>query len=358
MHASLSDTAPETAARTRLPELFGREAQLFGWQGITLFAPRDWSLAAFSGDYSKGNLRMADEDGVRLELLWERPKQTPNVARSIELLLQNIAREAKRKKQEFESNESVTLLSPARREHADKEQISSFGWVGDKSEAVAHGFGAAWYCPQSERVIVAHVLGRGTQNPDKTRRLAAEVLNSCCSHAVGGWQTWSIFDLQVEIPEEFSLVVAKLQTGRIELDWERVPSSDPLQFLSPSAWGKRPERIGLRRLSAANVVLENETLEAWASRVARYMFKSYSLGAPVAERVLGVEGLRMSGALSDLRRRWRSRLFEWLLRRQRAVPSARAWQNEEANKLFVLLSDLENENAHVTQDVLDSIQTA
>jgi hypothetical protein len=358
MPASLSDPISESAPRARLPELFGREAHLFGWQGITLFTPCDWSLAAFSGDYSKGNLRLADEDGVRLELLWERPKQTPNVARSIELLLQNIAREAKKKKHAFEAVGSVTLLSRARREHADKEQISSFGWIGDKADVAAHGFGAAWYCPQSERVIVAHVLGRAVQSPDKTRRLAAEVLNSCRSHAEGGWQTWSVFDLQLEVPEEFHLVAAKLQTGRLELDWERVKAPDPLQFLSPRTWATRPERIGLRRLSAANVVLENESLEEWARRVARFMFKPYSLGAPVAERVLGTEGFRMKGALRDLRRRWRGQIFDWLLRRRRAAPSARVWRDEEANKLFVLLCDLENQNAHVANDVLDSIQTA
>jgi hypothetical protein len=279
------------------------------------------------------------------------------VERSIELLLQNIAREAKKKKQAFEVVGNTKLLSRTRRENADKEQIASFGWTGDKAEVAAHVFGAAWYCPISERVIVAHILGRGTQSPDKTRRLAAEVLNTCSSHAEGGWQTWSVFDLQLEVPEEFHLVAAKLQTGRLELDWERVKTPDPLQFLSLRQWGKRSERIGLRRLSAANVVLENESLEEWARRVASYMFKPYRLSAPVAERVLGHDGFHMKGALRDLRRHWRGQLFDLALRRRRAAPFAHVWRDDEANKLFVLLCDLENENAHVTGDVLGSIQS-
>jgi hypothetical protein len=335
---------------------------LLGWHGITLITPRDWNLATFGGTFRKGNLRLTDDEGVRLEMVWEEAKSTPNVARSIELLLQNIEREAKKKKHHFALAQNPKVLSKSRREHADKEQISSFGWIGDKAEPVAHGWGAAWFCLTSNRVIVAHLPGRGTENPDKTRRLASEVLNSCVSHATGGWQTWSVFDLQLEVPEEFQLVSAKLQTGRLELDWERVkvPAMDQLFSFRElrQNWGRRPERVGLRRISAANVVLENETLEAWTGRVAAHMFKPFRFASPQPQTVLGRNGFEMKGAQRDLRSAIRLKILDIILRRQTPPPYARIWQDEEANKNFVLLFDLRSENAHVAADILDSIQSA
>lgn len=353
-----SAAPPESKSPARLPELFGHPTQLLGWQGITLTVPQEWNPASFGGDFFKGNLRLTDDDvGMRLEFAWEQPKSTPDVARSVNLLLQNIAREAKKKKHDFEIVENAKVLSRTRREHADKEQITSFGWIGDKGQPVAHGWGAAWNCPVSNRVVVAHILGRGTQSPDKTRRLAAELLNTCISHGAGGWQTWSIFDLQLEVPDEFHLIGAKLQTGRLEFDWERVRPTTHSLVPPLRDWGRRLERIGLRRISAANVVLENETLEDWSRRVAAAMFKLYRLSAPQLTRVLGTEGYALKGALRDWRRDIRHKLFDKILRRRNPAPHATVWQNDEANKIFVLLCDLQSENAHVAAEVLDSIQS-
>ena len=339
----------------RLPELFGRDTAFLGWQGITLSMPRDWHLAAFGGDYFKGNLRVVDDTGARMEIVWEQPKSTPDVARSVTMLLKNIEREAKRKKHQFETLDNPKLLSRIRREHSDKDQLTNFGWIGDKEQPVAHGFGAAWHCPKSDRVIVVHFLGRGNESPDKTRRLAGEILGSCSTHAEGGWQFWSVFDLQLEVPEEFHLVGAKLQTGRLEFDWERLQKPDMTAFLAPKNWGRRPERIGLRRLSAANVVLENESLEDWSRRVAAHIFKPFRLGKPEVREVLSRDGYAMKATLKDLRREVRARFCDLLLRRPNSLAEALVWQDEEANKIFVLLTALRNENAHVRGDVLNSI---
>lgn len=356
MSASASpDFTTSTKNTVRLPELFGRETSLFGWQGITLSVPRSWNLASFGGDFGKGNARLTDDDGARLELIWESCKGTPDVARSVELLLKNIEREAKKQKHDFKAIENPKLFARARREHADKDQATTFGWSGDAGQIASHGWGAAWHCSESNRVIVTHFLGRGTESADKSRRMAVEVLGSCVCHAHGGWNTWSVYDLQFEVPEEFHLVAAKLQTGRLEFDFERIKVRDPLQMLSPSNWNKRVERIGVRRLSAANVILENESLKDWSGRVAVGMFKAYRLSTPVAAQVLGGEGIMLHGALRDLRREFRGKFFNLILRRKTTPPRATVWQDKDANKIFVLLADLQTENAHVQNDVLDSI---
>jgi len=340
-----------------LPELFGRETQLLGWQGISAIIPADWNLASFAGDLDKGNFRLTDDEGLRLEVFWEKPKGTPDVEKSIALLLSNIEREAKKKKHSFEAIEKPKLIPTSRKEHADKDQLLNFGWKGDADQDVSHGWGAAWHCAGSRRVVVAHIVGRRNENGDKTRRLAAEVLSSMQSKGVGGWQTWSAFGLQLEIPEEFQLTGAKLQTGRLEFDWQRVRPHAPLSFASPRDWFRREERIGLRRLSAANVVLEVDSLEEWARRVAAVMFKKFRFWKWDEANVGGEKACASRGQLKDLRRVFIGSIFDFVMRRPARPPELLVWHNEQDNKIFVLLCDLRDVNAHVKTDLLDSLES-
>jgi hypothetical protein len=340
-----------------LPELFGKPTQLLGWQGLFATIPQNWNLVSFGGDFSKGTFRLADDDGLRLEVLWEKPKNTPDVSRSVGLLLKGIEKDAKKQKLFWKEIESPKLIPRSRKEHADKEQLINFGWQGDARQTVSHGFGAAWFCPISNRVIVAHAVGTENDKLEKTQRMAAEVLSSFQSHGTGGWQTWSAFGLQLELPEEFQLTTAKIQTGRLEFDWERVRAHEPLSFLSPSQWGLRTERIGLRRISAANVVLENETLDEWAARVTPGFWKKLSFGKWEAAPVLKTEGFIARGALKDLRHRAMNWLLDKVLRRRSARPELTAWHDEADNKIFVLMCDLWPVNENVKTDVLESLQS-
>lgn len=342
---------------TRLPELFGKTTQLVGWQGITAIVPETWSLVAFGGDRHKGNLRLADEDGLRLEVLWEKPKQIPDVERSVQLLLDNIEKNAKKKKHEVKVVDNPKLVSRSRKEHADKVQLTNFGWLGEPDQTVSHGFGAAWFCEETNRVLVAHAVGTGTDNPEKTRRLAAEVLSSFQSHGTGGWQTWSAFGLQFEMPEEFALTTAKLQTGRMELDFERVVAHEPMRILSPKQWAKRPERVGVRRISAANVVLEHESLENWALRVATPMWKKFRFRKFEETTVLGKPGVLFKGAIKDHRQLLVGWLLDRIFRRRTPAPEMTVWHDEVDIKIFVLLCDLWPINAGIKADIIDSLHS-
>src|SRR5687767_3182274 len=112
-----------SSSAARLPELFGRPTQLLGWQGITAIIPREWNLASFAGDLDKGNFRLTDDEGLRMEVFWEKPKGTPDVEKSIALLLSNIERDSKKKKNAFQTIENPKLIPSSRKEHADKEQL-------------------------------------------------------------------------------------------------------------------------------------------------------------------------------------------------------------------------------------------
>lgn len=335
-------------------EIAGQPAQCLGWQGLSAVIPEIWVLTSFGGDKSKGNFRLADDDGLRLEAFWENPKGTPDVARSVELLFKSIEREAKKKKHAFSAIENPRLIPKTRKEHAGKAQLTNFGWSGDPDQVVSHGWGAAWFCEQSDRVVVVHVVGSGDENHEKTRRLAAEVLSSFQSHGTGGWELWSVFGLQMEIPEEFHLRAAKLQTGRIELDWER---ESRVSLLSPAEWGRRKEQIGLRRLSAANIVLENEPLEQWAGRAGVAFWRPYQFGKLSETEVLSHKGLHATGRLRDLRRYFIGLAMDRVFRRRTPPPEVAIWYDEDDNKLFALMTDLWPVNIGVRADILDSLQS-
>lgn len=328
--------------------------QRLGWQGLSALIPESWVLSSFGGDKSKGNFRLTDDEGLRLEAFWEQSKGTPDVARSVELLFKSIEREAKKKKHSFSAIENPRLIPKTRKEHAKKTQLTNFGWSGDARQAVSHGWGAAWFCEQSKRVVVIHVVGSGDENREKTRALAAEVLSSFQSHGTGGWELWSVFGLQLEIPEEFHLRTAKLQTGRLELDWER---ESRVNLLSPAEWGRRKEQIGVRRLSAANIVLENERLDLWASRAGVAFWRPYTFGALNETEVLSHIGLRATGRLRDWRRYLGGLLMDKVFRRQTPPPEVVIWHDAEDNKLFAMMTDLWAVNLEVQDDLLDSLQS-
>ncbi|MBV9467716.1 MAG: hypothetical protein JOZ57_00555, partial [Abitibacteriaceae bacterium] len=73
MPASTSPPSPHKERHKKvapLPALFATETHLLGWQGLTVTLPSDWNLKTFGGDATKGDLRVDDADGPRLELRW------------------------------------------------------------------------------------------------------------------------------------------------------------------------------------------------------------------------------------------------------------------------------------------------
>ncbi|MDQ3812654.1 MAG: hypothetical protein M3347_01730, partial [Armatimonadota bacterium] len=281
------------------------------------------------------------------ELRWEQTKGTVDLERSITQFLNRLEREAKKKRRRFQAADHPHLVAKSRKRKA---QIVSFGWTGEREDVLdGQGWGVAWRCEECGRIVVAHVIGRGLEKTEKVQKLAAEVLTSLECHGSGGWQTWSVFDLRLEMPEEFLLSRAKIVTGRIEIEWIRPRPP------APKGWTRRDERVAVRRLAAANVLLENETLEDWTERVQARPDKRRAFGAAAETTVRGHPALLLQGVPRHLRRR----ITEWCLNRLRCrIPPAemRVWHCEESNKIFVLDCELSPANAHVTQDVLDSLE--
>lgn len=318
-----------------------------GWQGFTFTVPREWNLASFGGDAKKGTLRVDDGDGPRIELIWETPQITVNLEKSIDDFLQKLARNAKKQKRPFHPADHPAIVSKNRKAKA---QLVNFGWTSDDSEPLAaHGWGTAWRCGDCGRVVVAHLFGRSSEKPRAAQQWAGDIFSSLACHGQGGWQAWSVFGLSGEIPLDFALARAKLQTGRLEIEWERpIPTG-------PRGWWARPERLILRRSSAANLLLEKETLEEWTRRTMLWLDKKSRWDEAQEWTFQANEGLMIPGEPKP----WKLRLAHRArarLRQPVTQTTLHIWHDEEANKIISLETELMPSNAHVAQDVLDSLE--
>lgn len=338
MNAPASASAPSP--------LFGRARRLLGWQGYTVPLPVEWNPGKFSGKRGNGDLRVDDGDGTRFELRWEETTKTPDVEKSIANFLKQLGKDARKRGDEFRVDEKAHTVSKGRKR---KEQITSFGWIGAPGAPASCGYGAAWSCPVCKRVTFAHILGHGLEKPDKIERLASEILGAMECHGEGGWDTWSAFDLQIEVPTEFELARAQLLLNKIEFEWVR-PRPVGIYGL-----GRRAERIRMLRFPVANVLLEGKTLVEWADWNVQHKNKQLALREAVEDEFHGHEGLLYRGPARDLKTRAGVWLFDTLLRRRTPQGEVRVWNCPQSNRLYVLESEVSPVNAHVPGDVLDAL---
>lgn len=330
-----------------LPPLFGKERHLLGWQGFTASLPANWNPAKFSGNRETGELRIDDEEGTRLELRWETSAKEVNIQKSVDGFLNRLGKDAKKRKASFEILPSVVLVG--KKNARGRNSITNFGWKSDPDQPAGSGYGVAWHCPHCNRVTFAQIIGRGPEKPERVERLAAEVLSSLFCHGKGGWETWSTFDLQLDVPEEFRLGKAQLLLNRLEIEWIRLPAPGLMNL------GKPPERIAARRYPVANVLLANISLKDWAQNKIGSEHKTLKLTKPQATTLNGHEGYVFVTVPKDPRVQIRKTLAHKLLGRKPLESRLFVWNCTESNKIYVVESELGESNAHVGPDVLESV---
>ena len=333
-------SSPENAPLT------SRARQLLGWQGLTLQVPADWNPGKFGGNRDKGELRVDDENGVRLELRWEKSANA-NVERSVENFLKTIEKDAKKRKSEIAALENLHFVSKHKR---GKEQIQNFGWRGDAQSPASCGFGVAWHCPTCERVVFAHLLGQKGENPKNVEKIAANVFPTLECHGEGGWETWSAFELRAEIPVEFVLFKAQFLVNKVELEWIR-PKPTGIYGL-----GRRAERLKIARFPVANVLLDGKTLEEWSEWNLGSKNKQLALEKGEETEFNGHQAWRARGGVKDLRIRASIWFFDFILRRKTPKGEVLAWQCPQSNRLFSFESEVSVVNSHVPDGVLESLE--
>jgi len=338
----VSSSSPPTFA----PTIFGKARNLIGWQGFTFHLPDEWNPGKFSGTRDKGDLRIDDPNGVRIELRWEKSSKTPDVAKSVENFLKQLEKNAKKAKTDFNVASNAQVVSKNRKK---KEQVTSFGWTGVPGSEVSCGYGAAWFCPTCERTTFVHLLGQKNEKPEKVQKLASEIFSEMECHGEGGWETWSAFDFKIDIPVEFELKNAKILLNKLDLEWIR---PRPMGFYG---WGRRAERLRLQRYPVANVLLDGKSLEVWSDWNIASKNKQLALKDATEHAVKNHEGLQYVGYAKDIKSRISVLFFDKILRRVTPAGEIIVWNCADSNRIFVFEHEVSNVNVHVPKDVLDGL---
>ena len=330
------------------PPLWGRARHLIGWQGMTLCVPKEWNPGKVAGNRDLGELRIDDPDGARIELRWEKPRNEVNIEKTVDNFMSSLAKNAKKEKRPFDSRGDLNLVS---RHKKGKNRLVSFGWTSDTKGDAPCGYGVAWSCPHCERVVVAHLLGQNHEAPRRVERVAQEILQSLDCDGHGGWDTWSAFELQLDVPDEFPIARSQMLVSKLDLEWIRPKAT------GPTGWGKRAERLRVQRFPVANVLLEGKPLDEWADWNIAFKNKALSLARCEDEQfeVNGHECLVYRGAVRDPRARISILFFDFILRRKTPHTRVLVWQCEESNRIFAFESEVSTVNQHIPEDVLDSL---
>ena len=237
---------------------------VIGWQGVRCVLPPEWNLTGFSMERESGYLR-ADaprNSALTVQIRWtqaNKPEQKSlyhtllpilrfalkkpaplesktDLRGSLEKMLKDTAKQAKKVKKEFESN-----IKPEKTEGPGDERTAiNFTWTGE-----GRGQGKIWHCSHCKRIVMAQVIGL-QKDGGAMATVAAQLFSTLHDHAEDGYDLWALYDLEMEIPEDFRLESQKLLSGYLHL-----------KFL------RGAEQIVIDRWGLANMALKKFTLAEW-----------------------------------------------------------------------------------------------
>jgi len=252
--------------------------------------------------------------------------KTPSLKANLEKMFQDTAKQAKKAKANFESN-----IKPERREGPDDERTAmNFSWTG-----AGRGQGKIWYCSHCHRVIIAQVVGLA-RDQSAIAAIASQLFASLHDHSENGFDLWALYDLQVEIPDDFRLQEQKLLSGYLSL-----------------TFGRRGEKIILDRWGLANMTLKKFKLEEWFQNNVSVNLKRMKREEVESER--GHSLARFSGGIPLA---LLARLLRETVGSMRLFPTryeGGVWLCTESNKIFALQTLRSKKSDTLWQDVADRL---
>jgi len=245
---------------------------MVGWQGVSVRVPEEWSPVSVSGEGEAGYLRIASPDTRSLEIKWEETKGSVSVPDALERYFKKLKRTAKKTRHDLRIRERPKHLGSLR---PPNQAPISYSWEADR-----RALGVIWHCGECRRLVIAELVGM----LEDDLSLAAEILKSIHEHGEGGWNTWGLYGLAVDVPAEFRIESQQLTTGYLKLTFRH-----------------RAQMLVVERWGLANVVLKGGSSEAsperawrWfaareAARLSRYRYRANEL-AWRGHRVSCLEG--------------------------------------------------------------------
>jgi hypothetical protein len=306
------------------------ETSLIGWQGLTLTVPLDWNIGVIGGDRQSGYLRI---DGVmmpRMEIKWQQAgKGGVNLERTLDKFIQGFTKEIAKRKAPVNVERNVKLISKRQKRKGD---VLGFHWTADHQ-----AYGVLWHCPDCDRIVIAQVMG-GLE--EDLQPLAVKVLSSLEDHAHQGWDTWSVYGLEFQMPELFSLEKHKLLTGQLELEFTR----------------KKTQRILVSRWAMADTLLKEGAFEEWMAYILRQRHgKEHRFTLKESTTRHGHAGLIFEGRIKPIIQRVKDASTRFVLRRKPPIIRVLAWHCAPSNKIFATHFFLPQEQERLVEEVTTSV---
>lgn len=307
-----------------------------GWQGISMEAPKEWNLVAYSGDAKTGSLRLDNgeptgKSAVGVELRWSTPKGKLTVAdieKRLEQYFTNITKDAKKRKM-IAATKSKEISDERRPE---RDAVRSFSWRTDR-----RGIGRIWHCSECGRVVIAQVTGGSGGDWSST---AADVLRSMECHATEvGWQTWSLYDLLTQVPPDYVLHgKPQLMNIYVQLAFKLGQSLD---MLSVEQWG------------VANVQLRGNYLDQWFRQKNAAQEPTLTYEAQEAE-VRGHPALALAGRRAGLTY-WAGQAVPQVAKLQMPAThfAALLWECPESNKVHLVQSYSRRPQSDLVREIVE-----
>jgi hypothetical protein len=297
----------------------------FGWQGITMDIPADWSLGAISGDKNEGYLRLDDPYMPRVEIKWrDAQKGTPALPDVVQKYLDDLEKTVSKKKVDIKTENGVDISKMVRR-LPDKD-IQGFYW---KSSTKAYGM--ATFCRECRRIVIMQLVS--PIDNDVTSQVS-RVFSSFEDHGLMGTEDWSVYDMAFKIPVEFALKDQKLMPGLLSFSFSR--ENEPY-VLKIDRWGLTDVILGEY----------NGSIKDWYEAEYGKHYKGYKVKFEEA-KFNSHQGFKAGGEIG----RW---FHEWRLTFEKLTKSktpthyhSNVWHCPETKKIYVVsMSDRDPINSVV-----------
>ena len=277
-----------------------RPYETFGWQGITLTVPADWHIVFNQGRRASGQVRLADESAVRLEVRWQAARGNESPQQTVSTYLARLSRRAAKEGTDLAVQRDLRLASPP---DAD---VECYRWVADR-QALA----MLSRCRRCSRLVHLHLWGEPAES---LKGLARTVFASLRDHPDDGTDLWRFLDVEFRTPSGLPLVRKSLQSGCVRM-----------------AFGGRSTRLEFVRVSLAETLLRRKSLKEWFGEFYGRSLKRRSYDASEAT-LKGHAGLQAEG------RPWLLVNPLALIGRRRVLRAA-CWHCETSNRLFICRFD-------------------
>jgi ribosomal protein L34E len=279
-----------------------------GWRGISLRVPEDWSLTSVSGEGPNGYLRVEGPESLFLQVKWWEKRGLVSVPDALDSYIADLRKKAKKLRRGLELKTRPKGLTNRR---PSEQAALTYTWQADQ-----RAYGMVWHCSECRRLVIAEVVGR----LEDDFSVATELLNSIREHGEGGWTTWGMYGLALQIPDAYQIEKHRLMTGYLEFTFRS------------RARTLRAERWGL-----ANVILKDAPLRDWFEYQARNRLGRYTYRCEETE-VNGHPAIHLVG---------RERFFPAISRAVQQITAlsrpalrfeALVWQCPDTNKVIALTS--------------------